>query len=114
METQLPPTGSSYGTDRRVFPNGWAERLIRTQYSRFYNQAVLGHLEDAGQKRCFVPRSKSQDDGSKCSIDFAGRAHDVSELRQNMASAYAEGKFVEGMKKIPEHPHCTHVVRPID
>lgn len=100
VEVRLPPHTSRHGHDRRVFARGWAERLVRTQYSRFYNQAVL------------VPRSPSQDHSTNCSRTIAGRVHRVDELLRNLVTAYANGDFSPSTR-IPEHPHCTHVVRPI-
>jgi hypothetical protein len=38
-EAKLPRRSSTYAGDNRVFPNGWAERLVRTQLSRYYVSA---------------------------------------------------------------------------
>lgn len=112
VEVRLPPDSSIYAGNRQVFGERWDERLVRTQYSRFYNQAVLDELRDTGVETCFVPVSSSQQDASNCTQVIAGRVHSVSELRRNLIAAYAEGDFSQ-KKKIPEHPHCTHVVRPV-
>lgn len=89
VSSDLPPGRSSYGHDRRVFPQGWEERIIRTQYSRFYNQAVLDELFDKGTQKCFVPHSSSEQPTNECSLRIAGRAHEVAELRHNLRQAYA-------------------------
>ena len=41
VEKELPRSASIHASNNRVFPEGWGERLIRTQFSRFYNLAVL-------------------------------------------------------------------------
>lgn len=112
VSRELSRDTSIHSHDNRVFPSGWDERLIRTQYSRFYNQAVLQDILDGGVDACFVPTSKSQQAHTNCSVDIAGRTHDAKELLDNLASSYGDGDWSKS-KKIPEHPHCTHVVRPI-
>jgi hypothetical protein len=112
VESRMPLSSSKHASNRRVFSNKWEERLVRTQYSRFYNQAVLEELRDTGVETCIVPVSRSQQEASKCSQEIAGRVHTVSELLRNLVAAYADNDFSH-TKKIPEHPHCTHVVRPV-
>ena len=47
----IPESTSKYEGDRRVFSRDWAERLMRTQLSRFYNQAILTLLLKSGEKK---------------------------------------------------------------
>jgi hypothetical protein len=56
-EAELPQQASPHQHNNRVSPTGWAERLVRTQYSRFYNQAVMEQLLARGETQCFVPHS---------------------------------------------------------
>jgi hypothetical protein len=51
----LPRQASPHSGNNRVFPDGWEERLVRTQLSRFYNQAVMEKLLSEGENECFVP-----------------------------------------------------------
>lgn len=112
-ETELPRESSFHGANNRVFPSGWAERLVRTQFSRFYNQAVLEQLMSEGQTQCFVPHSSEEDRGSKCSMFLAGSAQDIRTLYNRLIESYARGNW-SGDLKIPEHPHCTHVIAPVE
>ncbi|MDE0554595.1 MAG: hypothetical protein OXI24_10295 [Candidatus Poribacteria bacterium] len=57
-QTKLPIHTSPHSSNSRVFSNGWSERLVRTQLSRFYNQAVLKQLLEIGAENCFVPHSE--------------------------------------------------------
>lgn len=41
VATNIPESTSKYEGNRRVFSRDWVERLVRTQLSRFYNQAIL-------------------------------------------------------------------------
>jgi hypothetical protein len=110
-EIQLPRLGSIYGSNNRVFASGWAERLVRTQYSRFYNQAVMEQLLGEGAVSCFIPHSSAEDSGSRCSRLLAGGSHDLRVLYDRLINSYANGNWT-GDLKVPEHPHCTHVVTP--
>jgi hypothetical protein len=112
-ELELPRESSFYAANNRVFPSGWAERLVRTQFSRFYNQAVMEQLMPEGQAQCFVPHSSEEDRGSKCSMNLAGGAHDIKVLYNRLIDSYARGNW-SGHLKIPEHPHCTHVIAPVE
>lgn len=112
-ELYLSRHESSYRFDNRVFPLAWAERLVRTQFSRFYNQAVMEQMLAEGSTGCFVPPSSEEDLMSPCSQHLAGREHDVETLYQRLIKCYSTGEWSRELK-IPEHPHCTHVVRPID
>jgi hypothetical protein len=110
-ELELPRLESIYGGNNRVFASGWVERLVRTQYSRFYNQAVMEQLLSEGAVSCFIPHSSDEDPGSKCSRFLAGSAHDLRRLYDRLINSYARGNWTNELK-IPEHPHCTHVVTP--
>lgn len=108
-ELSLPRNSSSYAGNNRVFPDGWAERLVRTQLSRFYNQAVMEQLIAEGETLCFVPHSSEEDGSSKCSQLLAGTNQNLVVLHSRLVSGYANGVWPKDVK-IPEHPHCTHVV----
>jgi len=112
-EAEIPRESSFYAANNRVFPSGWAERLVRTQFSRFYNQAVMEQLISEGQTQCFVPHSSEEDGGSKCSMFLAGSAHDIKVLYNRLVESYAQGNWSKDLK-IPEHPHCTHVIAPVE
>ena len=90
-ETELPRSGSIHGGSNRVFAANWAERLVRTQYSRFYNQAVMETLLAQGQTRCFVPHSADEDSSSACSRQLAGTEHSVKTLHDLLRRSYGEG-----------------------
>lgn len=111
VEAELPAHRSMYAGNNRVFPANWQERLIRTQLSRFYNQAVLEELLARGETRCYVPHSGAEDRSSDCSMHLAGGHHDARMLHQRLVSAYRDGLFQKELK-IPNHPNCTHVVAP--
>ena len=113
VDLELAPRSSIYGGSRIVFANGWAERLVRTQFSRFYNQAVLDHILATGQRECFVPHSGSELPGSDCSLHLAGRNHDATAMRDRLITSYALGQWEKSSWMIPHHPHCTHVVTPV-
>lgn len=108
-ETLLPRNDSPYSHDNRVFASGWGERLVRSQYSRFYNQAAIEHLIAQKHTHGFVPHSVDEDRTSQCSVGMAGRMHLLTTLRQRLLDAYEKGNHSEDLK-IPHHPHCTHVV----
>jgi len=108
---QLPRDESIHAGNNRVFPQGWEERLVRTQFSRFYNQAILELLREEGQARCFVPHSRAEDRDSPCSVGLAGREHDVETLYARLTETYRDGQWNQELK-IPNHPHCTHVITP--
>lgn len=112
VELALPRAGSVHANNNRVFPNGWAERLFRTQVSRFYNQAVLEWSIGQGITKCFVPHSEAEGIDSPCSTHLAGDEHSTEDLLGRLVSAYRDGIFDAKVLKIPNHPHCTHVVVP--
>lgn len=113
-ENQLPRHVSIYAHDNRVFAHGWAERLVRTQVSRFYNQAVMELALGRGESQCFVPPSTAEQSSSPCSVSLAGRVHDISHLHSLLVTAYEQGHWGNKTPKIPDHPHCTHVVKPVN
>lgn len=111
-QTRLPIHTSPHSSNSRVFSDRWAERLVRTQLSRFYNQAVLKQLLEIGAENCFVPHSEAEKLSSSCTQELAGRQHLVSMLYDRLIDNYSNGNFSREVK-IPNHPHCTHVVRPV-
>lgn len=111
-EYQLSRHTSIHSGDNRVFASGWSERLIRTQFSRFYNQAVLETEVAKGHTECYVPPSTQEQASSQCSQMLAGKSHDVSYLLKLLVQSYEEGNWNK-TPKIPDHPHCTHVVKPV-
>lgn len=112
VESRLPRNQSKYSYDNRVFASGWAERLIRTHLSRFYNQAVLQDLDGNDEEECFVPASSSSNLSPRCAI-IQNQNYNVKELLQNLINNYDLGQYDKSIK-IPEHPHCTHVVKPVE
>ncbi|HHG0423561.1 TPA: hypothetical protein ACPTCW_000123 [Yersinia enterocolitica] len=113
VETAIPRYTSIHSGDNRVFASGWPERLLRTQLSRFYNQAVMEEELGKGNTECFVPPSSAEKTSSACSQFLAGKVHDISHLHQLLISSYENGDFSNKGPKIPDHPHCTHVVKPL-
>lgn len=108
--SQLPRSSSPHASDNKVFARGWEERLVRTQVSRFYNQAVLGTLVEQGAKDCFVDHSSCEEASTQCSRYLAGRRHDPQVLLDRLIRSYQDGKW-DKSPKIPDHPHCTHTVQ---
>ena len=112
VEANIPLFTSIHSGEKRVFASGWAERLTRTQFSRFYNQAVLEIEIAKGHHECFVPPSSQEQASSQCSQVLAGRSHDVSHLLRLLVTSYEDGNW-DKTPKIPDHPHCTHVIKPM-
>jgi len=110
-ERELPRSQSIHAADNRVFPSGWAERLVRTQFSRFYNQAIMEDSMNDGETECYVPHSSEEDGNSECSLTLAGRTHDLKLLHDRLIASYRNGNWSRE-PKIPGHPHCTHVITP--
>ena len=109
VRAEIPRISSPHASSNRVFPEGWEERLVRTQLSRFYNQAVMEMLVAEGETECFVPHSSSEDSSSPCSVQLAGRNQSLATLHSRLVQSYGQGDFSKEVK-IPNHPHCTHVV----
>jgi len=112
VETDLSESASIYSGNKRVFPVGWGERLVRTSVSKFYNQAILLQILQSGKALCYIPHSKYENDDSPCTA-FAGNQIDAMMLLNRIVDAYENGIFSDEIK-IPNHPHCTHVVVPIE
>lgn len=111
VQQRLPREQSPHASNNRVFPSGWDERLVRTQFSRLYNQAALEHLAAANETQCFIAHSSAEAADSPCSISLAGGTHEISELLARLIESYVNGNWSSDLK-IPNHPHCTHVVSP--
>jgi len=111
-EAGLPRSGSRHASDNRVFSSGWAERLVRTQLSRCYNQAVMEDLLLSGATECFVAHSPGESVDSKCSVELAGGTHDLQTLYDRLVKSYRDGVWTKDAK-VPDHPHCTHTVAPV-
>ena len=111
VESKLPRNQSIHFRNNRVFASGWAERLVRTQLSRFYNQAVLEELNENEKEECYVPVSTSSNLSSRCAI-IQDKNHNVKELLANLITNYEKGQYDSSIK-LPDHPHCSHVVKPI-
>ncbi len=110
---EIPRHLSIHSANNLVFPSRWEERLVRTQYSRFYNQAVLEQLIAEEQIECFIHHSSEEDPSSNCSKYLAGRAHDPHVLYKRLINAYANGVWNKDLK-LPDHPYCSHVIAPIE
>lgn len=107
----LPREQSPHAQDNRVFGHDWGERLVRTQLSRCYNQAVMEELLASGQTVCHVPHSQAEAATSPCSQQLAGANQDLRTLYERLVASYRDGKWTSDVK-IPNHPHCTHTVTP--
>lgn len=110
-EETLARVESQYAHDNRVFAQDWGERLVRTQLSRCYNQAVMEELLSRGETRCHVPRSQAEKPSTPCSRQLAGGNHDLRMLYDRLISSYRDAQWGRDVK-IPNHPHCTHTVTP--
>jgi len=113
VESELPRNTSKYSGNNSVFPQNWGERLVRIQLSRFYNQAVFEILQESSKANCFVPHSSHEDSSTPCSQHLAGKEHEIKLLHERLIKNYDEGNY-DTTLKIPNHPQCTHVVKPIE
>lgn len=111
-ENRLERHESMYSNDNRVFARGWSERLVRTQISRFYNQAVLEFIVESGSDECFVEHSTNQQGSSQCSQQLVGTTQSAKIMLERLKISYGDGKWSDDLK-IPEHPHCTHTFTPL-
>ncbi len=111
-ERRIPRQQSMFSGDNRVFASGWSERLVRTQISRFYNQAVLEIIIESGSDDCFVNHSESEQTSSKCSQQLAGSTHSARVMLERLKSSYGDGQWNKDLK-LPDHPHCTHTFSPV-
>lgn len=114
VQIKIPKSTSKYASNNRVFTRDWAERLVRIQLSLFYNQAVMEILIDSGKEECFIPHSKYEDYNSFCTLEMAGKNHKVKELYCKLIDVYENENYDRYAITIPQHPNCTHVIRPID
>lgn len=112
VEQTLPSSSSPHAGNNRVFPTGWGERLVRIQLSRFYNQAILEDLHNKNIATCFIPHSDHEASDSSCTVNLAGKNASVPTLLALLIDTYENGNFSKE-PKIPNHPHCTHVIRPV-
>lgn len=110
---ELPPRESPHRGNNQLFHHQWAERLIRSQGSRFYNQAVMEILVDRGVTECYVPYSPRQDPDSACTQQLERGTHAVSDLLETLYEQQREGNWGIGVT-IPGHANCTHTVVPPD
>jgi hypothetical protein len=113
VRRELPERESPHRGDNYVFNDQWDERLVRSQVSRFYNQAVMEILDERGEAECFVPRSPREDPDSDCTLQLAGGTHSISQLLQFLYSQQRQGNWNDGVT-IPGHANCTHTVVPTD
>lgn len=111
-ENKIPRSSSRYNTDGRVFATNWAERLLRIQLSRFYNQAAMMMLLDMGETQCYVPPTATQKPDTNCAKYLAGRIHSIKDLLDKLINSYSKGNFSKE-PKIPDHLYCSHVIKPI-
>lgn len=112
VERRIPRSSSPHSGNNRVFADGWGERFVRTHLSRFYNQAVLQLAMEAGLEEVFIPHSSEERGDSECTRLLAGSRQSSRVLLDRLNRSYGQGDFTAGDPKIPQHPHCTHVVRP--
>lgn len=108
---ELPRGESLHASNNRVFASGWDERLVRTQASRFYNQAVLQTLAEQDEQTCHIPHSSEEKSDSPCTRILAGGEADVELMLDRLERTYGQADY-HGEVKIPEHPHCTHTITP--
>lgn len=112
-EDKLDRSSSRHCDNNKVFAQGWAERLVRTQVSRFYNQAVLEIITENGEEECFIEHSIQEKSDSKCSLHLANTTQNASIMLDRLKSAYGEGNWSSD-PKLPEHPHCSHTFVPLN
>lgn len=111
VEQNIPVRSSIHSGNRRVFSDGWAKRLVKTNLSKFYNQAVLLTILSNNEQECFVPHSSDESHNSPCSL-AAGRQYNAQTMLNRLVDAYENGNYSKNLK-IPNHPNCTHVVIPV-
>jgi len=114
LGVKIPRRSSIHADNNRVFSNRWEERLLRTEFSRFYNQAVLIMLESRGEELCTVPHSPVEDNDSRCTLSIAGKQWRVSQMLEHLINIYSKADFRDSGPKIPNHPNCVHVVKPLN
>ena len=114
VKINLSRNTSKYADSNRVFSKDWAERLVRIQLSRFYNQAVMEMLIDSGEEDCFIPHSKYEANDTICFKEMAGKNHKVKSIYDKLIDIYENENYDRHPRAIPQHPNCTHVIRPIN
>jgi len=107
---ELPRSTSIHASSNRVFADGWAERHVRTQLSRFYNHAVMEMLLAEGITTGRVAHSR--DEEHDCGLIRGGPTFDLTGLRDRSVAAYRDGNWDGPGPRIPDHPHCTHAISP--
>ena len=111
IEKQLERSSSPHWDNNQVFPLDWVERNYRTQLSRFYNQAVLEHLEEKGERECYVYHATNES-SEECIYIYAGKNHPVVDFLVNLIASYNNGDC-SAKYKLPAHASCNHVVHPV-
>jgi len=114
VQVKISRNTSKYSSNNKIFSQDWAERLVRTQLSIFYNQAVMEIIINSGKEECFIPHSAYEDYNSFCTTKMAGKKHKVKELYNKLIDVYENENYDRRAITIPQHPNCTHVIRPID
>ena len=69
-------------------------------------------LDKDKEEECFIPTSNSVNLSPKCAI-IQNNNYKVKELLQNLVNNYDLGEYDSSIK-IPEHPYCSHVIKPIE
>jgi hypothetical protein len=113
VERELPKSESPNSHDtQNTFNQQWAERLVRMQASRFYNQSVFEILQENGESHCYIHRSPDQDADSGCTRLLSETEQPISDLLHYLYSQQRDGNWDDGVT-IPDHPNCTHTVVPV-
>ena len=87
----------------------------RRRGARHLGAHPVGRLEalmGAGEVKCFIPHSSAEQLTSRCTQQLAGRAHEAATLHTLLVQNYTNGNWGRDVK-LPDHPHCTHVVTPV-
>ena len=113
VEEALQEEDSPYAGNRRVFASGWPQRLVRTRLSVLYNHVALDAVVKNGDVECRIEHSSAEDAASPCSRLLAGKQHNARHLFDRLVDTHIKGNFSSTDPKLPDHPHCTHVARPI-
>lgn len=108
---QRIPRQGPHAADNKLFHKSWGKSLVKTEFSRFYNQAALEAMLAAGSATCTIAHSRSEERGGACA-SLVGRSFGTRALLDNLVAVYEQGREVEG-PKVPNHPNCSHVARPV-
>lgn len=109
LKEKIPQESSKYKNNAEIFQDKWNENVIRLHLSRFYNHAVLEELKENKKEECVIPEASVKSD---CVLG-QNHKYNVLELMENLVNYYDLG-HKETILKIPEHPRCPHVVKPIE